>query len=103
MSETIGTFKISEVLEVHRDPEGHHHHFLVLVGRVFSGTLQAGDRIEIATLSGGTYQQVISGFDGFRKDLSGGASPEHGEIAVLLLNPSVKPDDVVKKGVKVVR
>ena len=40
-------FKINEAHEIHRDPDGHYHHWTILVGSLLEGTIRAGDYIAI--------------------------------------------------------
>jgi hypothetical protein len=46
-------FRIEEVVEVHRDPLGHYHHWTILGGTLTEGTVRRGDLIKIP-LSDGT-------------------------------------------------
>lgn len=62
-------FKIDEVVEVHRDPIGHYHHWTILVGNLVEGTARQGDFIKIPLLDGTILAALIGGFEQFHRTL----------------------------------
>ena len=46
------TFEIEDFFETARDPGGHYRHWTALIGTLQSGSIAAGGRIEIPTISG---------------------------------------------------
>jgi hypothetical protein len=59
-------FQIADAVEIFKDPNGHYHHWTVLVGRLVEGTMHLGDGIGIPAVDGTKIGARIGGFDAYR-------------------------------------
>ncbi|MCB9640366.1 MAG: hypothetical protein H6728_15730 [Myxococcales bacterium] len=83
-------FVIEDLVEVHRDPGGHYHHFSVLIGQLQQGSLSFGQILSFDTELGGVVSAKVGGFEAFRKFLPQTihAEDQHGTLGVMLWGPA---------------
>lgn len=62
-------FRVQDVMDVHRDPEGHYHHWTALGGILEEGKIKKTDKLLITSPDGKRYVTSILGFMRFGEDL----------------------------------
>lgn len=85
----ITMFLLEDLIEVHRDPIGHYHHWSFAIGRLLEGTLEHGQWVRLPGVEMDHYA-TIGCFEAFRKILPGPtltADPER-VVGVMLRSPA---------------
>lgn len=65
--EAPACFLIEEIVEVHRDPGGHYHHWSIVVGRLKTGALAQGEFLQLPTSDGSLCSGRTGGFEAFHR------------------------------------
>src|SRR5579871_846602 len=71
-------FKIEDVVEVHRDPLGHYHHWTILGGRLTAGSIWPGNFIKIPLQDGTSFVTHMLDFIVFSRSM--GAEVSTGQL-----------------------
>lgn len=88
--ENPAAFEVREYLDVFRDPFGHYHHYLVILGRLAAGRLEPGMGLALPTRTGGQVVVRVLGIDGgFRRGQVSIAYAGSDTLAVCTYTPAI--------------